>query len=198
MKLADLTPAEYNPRVPLKPGDAEYDALKESLQEDGLVVPLIWNEATGRIVGGHQRLKVLLDLGETEADVSVVNWDEKQERQANIALNKIEGDWDYDKLRDLFEELGTEDVLTTGFSKAEVRDIFPEGFETESLFNSESDGSRQEPTADRHGSNPQEEMFFVYISFPSLKKAEDWLRNEGYEPKFTAGRTMTVHVKAEE
>lgn len=69
---ADLLPADYNPRKDLKPGDAEYEKLKRSIEQFGYVEPVIWNKATGRVVGGHQRLKVLIDLGMTEVDCVVV------------------------------------------------------------------------------------------------------------------------------
>ena len=52
--------AIYNPRKDLKPGDAEYEKLKRSIEEFGYVEPVIWNEQTGNIVGGHQRAKVLV------------------------------------------------------------------------------------------------------------------------------------------
>jgi hypothetical protein len=58
-----LNPAAYNPRKDLKPGDKEYEKLRRSIEEFGYVEPVIWNKTTGNIVGGHQRLKVLLDLG---------------------------------------------------------------------------------------------------------------------------------------
>ena len=63
---ADLIPADYNPRKDLKPGDAEYEKLKRSIEQFGYVEPVIWNKTTGFVVGGHQRLKVLLDMGITE------------------------------------------------------------------------------------------------------------------------------------
>lgn len=60
MDLRSLTPADYNPRVELKPGDPEWDALNESIERYGYILPIIWNEETGNIVGGHQRRNVLL------------------------------------------------------------------------------------------------------------------------------------------
>lgn len=56
MKLSDLRPAEYNPRVKLNPGMAEYEKLKQSILEFGFVDPPIFNKNTGNLVGGHQRL----------------------------------------------------------------------------------------------------------------------------------------------
>ncbi len=50
--------------------------------------PVIWNKTTGRVVGGHQRLKVLIDLGIAEIDCVVVETDDAKEKALNIALNK--------------------------------------------------------------------------------------------------------------
>ena len=76
-KVTELLPAEYNPRKDLKPGDPEYEKLKRSLEQFGYVEPVIWNKNTGRVVGGHQRLKVLQDLGETEIECVIVELSEE-------------------------------------------------------------------------------------------------------------------------
>lgn len=123
---ADLLPADYNPRKDLKPGDAEYEKLKRSIEQFGYVEPVIWNQTTGHVVGGHQRLKVLMDMGMTEVDCVVVAMDEEKEKALNIALNKISGDWDKDKLALLIADLqGADfDVSLTGFEPAEIDDLF--------------------------------------------------------------------------
>jgi DNA modification methylase len=124
--VTDLLPANYNPRKDLKPGDAEYEKLKRSLEQFGYVEPVIWNKATGRVVGGHQRLKVLIDMGITEVDCVVVEMDEEKEKALNIALNKISGDWDNDKLALLISDLQGADfnVSLTGFDPEEIDDLF--------------------------------------------------------------------------
>ena len=61
MKLSELNPAEYNPRKALKPGDPAYEKLKTSILSFGNVEPIVWNRSTGNVIGGHQRLRVLLD-----------------------------------------------------------------------------------------------------------------------------------------
>ena len=123
---ADLLPADYNPRKDLRPGDAEYEKLKRSIEQFGYVEPVIWNQTTGRVVGGHQRLKVLMDMGMTEVDCVVVAMDEEKEKALNIALNKISGDWDKDKLALLIADLqGADfDVSLTGFEPAEIDALF--------------------------------------------------------------------------
>ncbi len=124
--VKDLLPADYNPRKDLKPGDPEYEKLKRSIEQFGYVEPVIWNVQTGRVVGGHQRLKVLIDMGITEVDVVVVDMDTDKEKALNIALNKISGEWDTEKLALVIADLqGTDfDVSLTGFDPEELEDLF--------------------------------------------------------------------------
>lgn len=125
-KVTDLIPADYNPRKDLKPGDKEYEKLKRSIHEFGYVDPLIWNQHTRRLVGGHQRLKVLKDMGIEDVDVVVVDMGEEKEKALNVALNKISGDWDKNKLMLLITDLQGEDfdVSLTGFDPEELDDLF--------------------------------------------------------------------------
>lgn len=118
-KIREMDRAAYNPRIDLIPGDAEYENLRRSITTYGMIIPVIWNKRTNRVVGGHQRLTVLENEGETEVDVSVVDLDETQERQLNVALNKVEGGWDEEKLAELLMELG-EDATLTGFTQQEI------------------------------------------------------------------------------
>jgi len=122
---AKLNPAAYNPRKDLKSGDKEYEKLKRSIAEFGYVEPIIWNKTTGNVVGGHQRLKVLLDLGQTDIDCVVVELDDKREKALNLALNKIQGDWDENKLAELMAEFnaGAFDVSLTGFDMDEIEGL---------------------------------------------------------------------------
>ena len=126
LELKNLLPADYNPRKDLKPGDIEYEKLKRSLETFGYVEPVIWNERTGKVVGGHQRLKVMLDLGYTEESCVVVNLDDEQEKALNVALNKISGEWDEKKLALLISDLQAADfdVSLTGFAPAEIDNLF--------------------------------------------------------------------------
>lgn len=125
MKLADLKPAPYNPRVELKPGMPEYEKLKRSLSTFGLVEPVIVNKRTGYVVGGHQRLGVLRDLGYDEVKTVVIDVSEAREKLLNVALNKISGDWDLPKLRDLLGGLNEdwEDVTLSGFDDKELAQL---------------------------------------------------------------------------
>lgn len=132
VQITELKAAEYNPRKDLKPGDPEFEKLKRSLEQFGYVEPVIWNKTTGNVVGGHQRLKVLQTLGYTEVDCVVVELDSEKEKALNIALNKISGDWDKDKLALLITDLQASDfdVSLTGFDPAEIDDLFKDSTET--------------------------------------------------------------------
>lgn len=135
IEVSKLNPAEYNPRVQLKPGDKEYEKLKRSINEFGFVEPIIWNKRSGNVVGGHQRLSVLKDLGYTEVECVIVDLDDNKEKALNIALNKIQGDWDNDKLADLLSELDASafDVSMTGFDLAEVDELLSEFYSKDSV-----------------------------------------------------------------
>lgn len=122
-----INPAAYNPRVDLKPGDKDYEKLKKSIDTFGYVEPLVWNIRTGNLVGGHQRFKVLKERGIKEVEVSVVDLDTQKEKALNLALNKIQGQWDYEKLGDLLKELTQNpdfDSMLTGFELPEISQIF--------------------------------------------------------------------------
>ena len=121
VKVSDLRTAEYNPRQDLKPGDSEYEKIARSIDEFWYVEPIVWNETTGNIVVGHQRLKILIERGETEVEVSVVRLNEHDEKVLNVALNKITGRWDTGKLTDLLKELQAEGAMeVTGFEDWEL------------------------------------------------------------------------------
>ena len=118
-----VNPAPYNPRLDLQPGDPDYEKLKRSLETFGCVEPLVWNRRTGHLVGGHQRFKILLEQGLAEVDVSVVDLPLEREQALNLALNKIQGDWDHERLASLLSDLTTLpdfDVSLTGFDTTEV------------------------------------------------------------------------------
>ena len=153
-KLKDLIPADYNPRKSLKPGDPEYEKLKRSLEQFGYVEPIIWNQQTKTVVGGHQRLTAMMDLGMTEAEVVVVDFDLETEKALNVALNKISGDWDKDKLALLITDLQAADfdVSLTGFDSAEIDDLFKDSLKDEVKdddFNVEEE--LQKPTFSKAG-----------------------------------------------
>jgi hypothetical protein len=71
-------------------------SLSASLRRFGYVDPIVWNERTGNIVGGHQRFRILSESGVEDAVMVVVDLDDGEEQAANLTLNnpEIEGEWD--------------------------------------------------------------------------------------------------------
>lgn len=124
IKIDLLKPAEYNPRKELKPKDIEYQKIKNSILEFGYVDPIIVNKDY-TVIGGHQRINVLKDLGYEEVDVVIIDIDKTKEKALNIALNKITGEWDLGKLADLLLDLDSEnyDLLLTGFDDKEIENL---------------------------------------------------------------------------
>ena len=133
-KVSELSPAKYNPR---KISDEALGRLTKSLAEFGNLQPITWNVQTGNVVGGHQRLKVYQAMGKTEVEVWAVDLSEQKEKAANIALNKLSGEFDMPMLKDILEEIDTGDLdmEITGFGMDEIalmmEDAHPEVTEDE-------------------------------------------------------------------
>lgn len=158
LKAADLHPAEYNPRKDLQPEDAEYQKLKRSIEEFGYVEPIIWNETTGNVVGGHQRLKVLLEAGATEIDCVVIRVDEKDEKILNVLLNKVKGRWEIGKLADLLQELDDAGAMElTGFEDWELQSLLLQYDHIKDLMEEDFSG---------YDAGKERETFVMTFSFP--------------------------------
>lgn len=125
IKINKLKPAKYNPRIELKKEDESYQRIKSSIEEFGLVDPLVVNKRNMTIIGGHQRYNILKDLGYEVAECILVDLNEKQEKRLNLSLNKNSGFWDETKLEELFNELelSQEELFATGFSAEEIENL---------------------------------------------------------------------------
>ena len=118
--IGSISPSPYNPRVTLEKGSREYQDIEASLEAYGLIEPIVVNDVNMHIIGGHQRWQVLKDRGETEIACAMVHIeDPEREKALCLALNKISGDWDMDKLKDLLRD---DDVFSfpTGFTADEI------------------------------------------------------------------------------
>lgn len=121
--------APYNPR---KISDHDLAALRRSLTTFGVVEPVVVNWRTpGKgwperskptIVGGHQRVKAAEAENLDTLPVVWVDLDEAGEKQLNLALNRISGEWDEDILSNLLSELKDDgcDLELTGFEEHEL------------------------------------------------------------------------------
>lgn len=170
IKITDITPTEYNPR---KITDTEKTKLRNSLNTFGVVDPIIINLKNMHIIGGHQRYDTLLDMymennsftetlnlirlgdiGWVFPDTDLQVKDEDHEKALNLALNKINGEWDYDKLQEVLQELELSplNVELTGFDNEEIKELDTEYLEDETQVI--EDNYNEEDTEDtdiKHG-----------------------------------------------
>lgn len=152
------------------------------------------------LVGGHQRYNVLKLTDKEETEVVIVELDEKEEKQLNLALNRIEGMWDYEKLEVIFEELSTEDILRTGFQQEEINDILNEFRELESESPDENESEAESDTdADRDNGEEKEKPFQVFLSFPSQEAAQKWLADRDLDMEFpSSSRNLNIRMEGTE
>ena len=153
LKINSLIPASYNPRKKLKPGDAEYEKIKNSITEFGYVDPIIVNSDM-TIIGGHQRWSVLKALGYDEVDCVVIEIDKTKEKALNIALNKVTGEWNKELLADLIKDLQSldYDVSMTGFEPPEIDELFNDVHSKETKEDDfDVDAELQNPTITKLG-----------------------------------------------
>lgn len=130
-RLADMA-SPYNPRK-IAPHDLA--ALRRSLRTFGAVEPVVVNRRSGRLVGGHQRVTAAMAEGIETLPVVYVDLDDAGEKQLNLALNRIRGDWDPERLEALLSDLrgGGAELELTGFSEGELLKILGESTTAEGL-----------------------------------------------------------------
>ena len=165
IKLEDIIPAEYNPRK-ITPED--YEKLTNSINQFGFVDPIIINMKNQKIIGGHQRYKVLQDKNIQELkliQLGDIGWafpddeleikSDNDEKALNIALNKISGEWDNSKLDSLLESLSdSQNLELSGFEKLEGIGYDDLNLEDYAYTTSEDDIDYYEPSDNE---NPYEE-----------------------------------------
>lgn len=99
-----MGPHPRNPRTHPVPGSPKWNVLRQSLDHD-YFDPLVVNRRNRKLVSGHFRHPVLIDLGFTHADVSVVDYDEPTHFARMIAANQLLGDWEADLLDSLARDI---------------------------------------------------------------------------------------------
>ena len=162
-RLADLIPAEDNPRKDLQPGDRGWQNIHGSLEEFEMVEPYVLNERTGRLVGGTQRRKIEMYRGVKEGTVLIIDCTPEQEVILRVKLNRIHGYWDNEKLYDLLDEIKQETGTLdgTGFEQWEMDNLVPEYDHINDLMQDDfSDMGKNESNT-----------FDITFTFPLEKKA---------------------------
>lgn len=224
-KLTELSPAAYNPRHKQGPGDVEFEKLKASVQAFGNVEPIVWNKRTGNIVGGHLLYEVLRNEGASETDVVTVDLPIEEERLFNIALNRIKGGWDYNKLSEVLSEFDAIEARLSGFGAQEIMLLMADAeaardniyAQAETVEAARREAQREEP-AEWRGEYPaahpasgeyvdagepggafDEGMsYLVTVVFATAAEANEWLEERGIENRIKPGaRTVVVRMAGE-
>lgn len=141
IKIIDINPAGYNPR---QITNDEKTRLKNSIDNFGIVEPILINLQNNRIIGGHQRFQILLEqylldndlyaelnllqlndsYGWVFPDNDITLDSEDMEKALNLVLNntKVQGTFDKNKLVQVFNDLQESGFNTslTGFNNDDI------------------------------------------------------------------------------
>lgn len=118
--IDSLTLADYNPR---QISTHDFEKLQASIREFGFLEPVVVNKDS-TIIGGHMRVRAAKAIGLKEVPVVRVDLPAGKERALNLALNRISGEWDEDKLAELIHSLkDTPDLALTGFDDDEINEL---------------------------------------------------------------------------
>ena len=130
IKRSQINFAGYNPRKITPEARAK---LESNLKSLGLMGGIVWNDTTGNLVSGHQRLSIMdkqngYKKNDTNTDydvwVTCVSLTEKQEKEQNIFFNNQSamGFFDDDKLKEVMKGIDFSEM--TGFSKKNQISLF--------------------------------------------------------------------------
>lgn len=164
-----LRGAPYNPRTI---DDANRARLKDKLASVGLVNTLVWNRRTGNLVSGHQRLSIIDELegrDDYSLVVSVVDVDEREEKELNVFLNNAsaQGDWDLGELAKIADRFKA-DIPSLGFDVGEL-DYILTGDKEEETEEDDGGGEPKPPRETQEGTQ-------VLVIFDTQKPSDDFLR----------------------
>ena len=224
-KLTELSPAAYNPRHKQGPGDVEFEKLKASVQAFGNVEPIVWNKKTGNIVGGHLLYEVLRHEGAEDTDVVTVDLPIEEERLMNIALNRIKGGWDYNKLSAVLSEFDPIEARLSGFGAQEIMLLMADAEAAQEAIYAQAETAEEarreaqreevhegrEPYPAEHPASGEyvdagepggvfdEGMsYLITVVFATAAEANEWLEEHGIENRIKLGaRTVVVRMAGE-
>lgn len=204
LRRSEIKNADYNPRVI---SDQARKKLKAGLESLGLLQPLVWNEKTGNLVGGHQRLSILDDLlgkGKKKVDytldVAAVQLTVAQEHEANILLNNPEamGQWDVAKLDEALRTEGVR-IEATGFDMADIYNVLGEspfalehGEELQQLANAQrATTDALDAVTGQLRSKRDDSNFYIVVVFKDVDDSEKFMTTLGLEINtFQDGRRL--------
>lgn len=131
--IQSLVVATYNPRTIRR---EEFLNLKKSIETFGMIQPILVND-DNTVIGGHQRIQACQELSMTEVPCIKISVDKEREKALNVALNRIGGSFDEDKLRELLQTMEQETIQLTGLSDKDLSQLLaqePEPEEKDEAF----------------------------------------------------------------
>jgi hypothetical protein len=160
MDIADLVLADYNPR---KWSEDDRAQLRTSLERFGFVDPVIVNTHPKRknvVVGGHFRLTMWKEMGNSTVPCVMVSLTKQQEKELNIRLNRNTGRFDTDLLLKHFD---IPDLLSFGFEKHEIPGAIPplKDSELEKFFKDNSPPAKRDMVAVTLHFTPDEHALLI-------------------------------------
>lgn len=190
-----LVGAPYNPR---KIDDIAKKKLRGNLKKVGLLQPIVWNETTGNIVSGHQRLACVDQIegrSDYELDVAVVRLSIEEEKRQNVFMNNVSamGDWDTDLLAQLLTD--DNDVAAFGFEEADVEFLLPDAADAilgpedaevdatvrslEEQTEAREDLKRQRKDREAKAARDNDSEFYINVIFTDREECDRFLKAIG-------------------
>jgi len=220
IERSKITLANYNPR---KISDEAKRKLKANIKKNGLMGGIVFNEQTGNLVSGHQRLTILDEINkyypsdkETDYIVRVekVDLDPKTEREQNIFMNNttVMGEFDEDLMRDLIPEIdyqlaGLDDydlnlygIDLSDFENEEIEDEIEELYAPVAQQKEERKQAVKEmkqQIKEKAESKAQDMESYVTLSFSSYQAKSAFMQRFGYDPldKFIKGEVFSENIE---
>lgn len=185
IKRSRIKLASYNPRI--ISSDAK-ERLRKKLKADGLVMPLVWNEVTEFLVGGHQRIQLIDEENaypDHDYDITVakVRLDEKKEKELNVFLNNASamGDWDIPALQSLIHDNNFV-IDDLGFNQFDAdiilgeTEIFSDSREAQEAKRQLDAIKQERKQADRKFMDDNSADFYTVVVFPTSEEKRKFMR----------------------
>lgn len=197
VKFTEIVPDDFNARKTLTQDDVKFQRIKTSLEVDGYLEPVVFNEKTGHIVDGHLRVSVMQYMGKTEAEMSIVNLTDHDEKLLHLRLNRIRGRWDYDVLEKILAEFTLDEALLTGFGSEELAVMLAEADDWnmddyDDDFDMDDEEDAEEEEDDEVPDDFEGASWVITLKFPSAADAARWCKARGHEGAVKENARTTV------
>ena len=171
------------PDNPRKMSAREFENLVNSIENFGVVEPLVIN-SKNQVIGGNQRLLAIRKLGIDKVPVVRIDLPLSKEKALNLALNRIQGEWDFTKLSDFIADIEEEDLDLTGFEDTELNLMGVEGETEKAIEEFEENNDTSQINTERNA--------VVYLSFSNRDEANRWLEQNGFKERLREGTETLV------